>query len=86
MSSTENIYSNLSKKFWKALESINKLSPRERMILCNLLVTVDHGRAGSTTTYKQDNTWHNGTGGNGYQPVKGKDLCINSIPLPPRKP
>jgi hypothetical protein len=44
--------SNLSKKFYKALDTVNKLSDKERMTLTTLLVTVDHGKAQSECTYK----------------------------------
>lgn len=40
-----------SRTFWKALEYISKLKESERMELCKLLVTVDHGKAESETTY-----------------------------------
>ena len=33
---------NLSKRFYKALDVINKLPKHERLTLCTLLTTVDH--------------------------------------------
>ena len=43
---------NLSKKFYKALDAINKLPEHERLALCTLLTTVDHSNPKSETTYK----------------------------------
>ena len=44
--------SNLSNKFYRALEAINKLPKHERLTLCTLLTTVDHSNPKSETTYK----------------------------------
>lgn len=44
--------SNLSKKFYKALDAINNLSDYERNTLTTLLVTVNHGNVNSETTFK----------------------------------
>lgn len=43
---------NLSKRFWKVLDSISKLPEHERLTLCTLLTTVDHSNPKSETTYK----------------------------------
>ena len=43
---------NLSNRFWKVLDLINKLPEQERLTLCTLLTTVDHNNPNSECTYK----------------------------------
>lgn len=43
---------NLSSRFYKVLDLINKLSEEERLTLCTLLTTVDHSNPNSDCTYK----------------------------------
>ena len=48
--------SNLSTKFYKALDAINKLSDYEKNTLTTLLVTVNHNNPNSETTSKASKT------------------------------